>query len=146
MTIGDGATALTQEILIHEIGSEGVRALVTLHVTTCTIVNGSREDDRARCEEGELNERGSAVTVQLTLELLDRGEQARQKLVTLHTGADHIDNYCHHRLLFGEVVARAVERGRGNTVGASVTVQNEGSAPLVIHRANTSLITAGSTP
>ena len=116
-----------------------MRALTSLHLTTCTIVNGSREDGRAWCAKDELDEAGSTVNAEMRAELVDAGGAVCGDLGTAATGPDHIDLYRHHRLLSLELTEVLPESPCGETVRVTVNVHNHGPAPLVVHRSNSSL-------
>ena len=117
-----------------------LRALTSLHLTTCTIVNGSREDGRAWCDESDLDEAGSTVQLTATAQLLDPSGEVCQKLDTATTKPDHIDEYRHHRLIPVELEVAVPQKPCGTTVRVSVAVTNDGPAPLVVHRSNSSLV------
>src|SRR5699024_10899649 len=54
MTVDDGARAFafTEQIAVRDRGPRTVSMLSSLHLTTCTVVNGSREDGQSWCAEG----------------------------------------------------------------------------------------------
>lgn len=137
----------TRTVLVLDIPRESVtdgdlRTMTSLHLTTCTIVNGSREDGRAWCEEGSLHEGGSVVAVTLTASLLDdRGEVCAQ-LGTTSAGPDHIDRYRHHRLLSLDLQSSMPEQPCGDMVRVRADLRNDGPAPLVVHRSNSTLVVA----
>lgn len=139
---GTTRTALVQDIPRDAVADGDLRALASLHLTTCTIVNGSREDGRAWCAEGSLDEGGSIVAVTLTASLLDdRGEVCAQ-LGATSAGPDHIDLYRHHRLLSLDLQSTLPARPCGETVRVSADVRNDGPALLVVHRSNSTLVVA----
>lgn len=140
-TVADGAdeVVMTVDLPLDLADDDGVRALASLHLTTCTIVNGSREDDRAWCAEDELDEAGSTVNAEMRAELIDAGGAACGVLGTAATTPDHIDLYRHHRLLSLELTEALPETPCGETVRLTVSVNNDGPAPLVVHRSNSSL-------
>lgn len=119
-----------------------LRALTSLHLTTCTIVNGSREDGRAWCDEADLDEAGSTVQLTATAQLLDTSGEVCQELDATTTTPDHIDEYRHHRLIPVELDVTVPQKPCGTTVRVSVAVTNDGPAPLVVHRSNSSLVVA----
>lgn len=143
-TIAAGATedVLTAELPVDEAG-DGVEALSSLHLTACTIVNGSREDGRAWCPENALDEAGSTATLQLRAELLDEGGAVCTEFGAETTPADHIDLYRHHRLLSIGLAATMPEQPCGKTVRVVARVTNDGPAPLVVHRTNSTLLVDG---
>lgn len=143
-TIADdtGEVVMTADLPLDTGGGE-LQALTSLHLTTCTIVNGSREDDRAWCSEDDLDEAGSTARVELLAELIDADGTVCDVLGTETTDSDHIDLYRHHRLLSLELTEGLPEDPCGETVRVSASVHNEGPAPLVVHRSNSSLIAMG---
>lgn len=143
-TIADdsGDVVMTADLPLDSGGGE-LQALTSLHLTTCTIVNGSREDDRAWCSEDRLDEAGSAARVELLAELIDAEGAVCEVLGTEATDRDHIDLYRHHRLLSLELTEGLPEDPCGETVRISASVYNEGPAPLVVHRSNSSLVVVG---
>ncbi|MGP9581712.1 hypothetical protein [Brachybacterium sp. AOP35-5H-19] len=140
-TIADGSEeiVMTVDLPVDLADDDEVRALTSLHLTTCTIVNGSREDDRAWCAKDELDEAGSTVNAKMRAELVDAGGAVCGDLGTAATGPDHIDLYRHHRLLSLELTEALPESPCGETVRLTVSVHNNGPAPLVVHRSNSSL-------
>ena len=120
-----------------------LHARASLHLTTCTIVNGSREDGRTWCSEGELDEEGSTAKVELRAEIVDADGAVCDVLGTETTERDHIDLYRHHRLLSLEFVEALPADPCGEKVRVSASVHNDGPAPLVVHRSNSSLVVVG---
>src|SRR5699024_39645 len=72
-TVADGAeeTVMTVDLPLDGSQGEEMQALATVHLTTCTIVNGSREDGRTWCSAGALDEQGSTVSAAAKAVLLD---------------------------------------------------------------------------
>ncbi|MGP9539873.1 hypothetical protein ACT3SP_17925 [Brachybacterium sp. AOP43-C2-M15] len=134
---------LLAEVPLEELGEGELRALASLHLTTCTIVNGSREDDRAWCSKDDLDEAGSTASVELRAELVDAGGEVCEVLGEETTEPDYIDLYRHHRLLSLELVETVPGTPCGDTVRVSASVHNDGPAPLVVHRSNSSLVVVG---
>lgn len=144
-TIADdsGDVVMSVDLPLHSSYGGEVHARTSLHLTTCTIINGSREDDRAWCSEDQLDEAGSTVQVELISELIDAEGMVCEELGTVATDRDHIDLYRHHRLLSLELEVTLPEDPCGETVRISASVNNEGPAPLVVHRSNSSLVVVG---
>lgn len=144
-TIADdsGDVVMTADLPREPSGGGEMHARTSLHLTTCTIVNGSREDDRAWCSEGELDEAGSTARVELKAELIDADGAVCDELGAEMTERDHIDLYRHHRVLSLELVEALPEVPCGETVRVSASVHNDGPAPLVVHRSNSSLVVVG---
>lgn len=142
VTAGTEEAVMAVDLPLDQEGGDALRVLTTLHLTTCTIVNGSREDDRAWCSEGDLDEEGSTVSVTQRAELVDADGVVCEALETETTAPDHIDLYRHHRLVSLELVGTVPEAPCGSTVRLTVGVHNDGPAPVVVHRSNSSLIAA----
>lgn len=140
-TIADGAgeIVMTVDLSPDLVDGDELRALTSLHLTTCTIVNGSREDGRAWCDEGELDEAGSTVSAEMRAEFVDAGGAVCGVLDTAVAGPDHIDLYRHHRLLSLELTEALPDAPCGKTVRVRVGVHNDGPAPVVVHSSNSSL-------
>src|SRR5699024_5518864 len=66
----DEEELLTVDLALESPGDD-LRALSSWHLTTCTIVNGSREDDKAWCDEDALDEAGSTATLRGRMDLID---------------------------------------------------------------------------
>lgn len=139
IAIGAEEVVMRADLPLDLADDDDVRALTSLHLTTCTIVNGSREDGRAWCAKDELDEAGSTVNAEMRAELVDAGGAVCGDLGTAATGPDHIDLYRHHRLLSLELTEVLPESPCGETVRVTVNVHNHGPAPLVVHRSNSSL-------
>lgn len=107
-------------------------------------MNGSHEDGRAWCSEKALDEKGSRVTLQARLELVDADGEVCERLEASRLPTDRIDLYRHHRLLALDLAAALPERACGGRARAIVSVRNDGPAPLVVHRTNSSLLLAAS--
>lgn len=112
-----------------------VAVIAHIHSTTCTIVNGSREDGRAWCDEGSLDEAGSEVIYRIDVEQ----RYGPSTCVASKSYGVHIDGLVHHY-----VASLAEELGPDSDceggIAARITVHNEGPAPLVAHRQNTEVI------
>lgn len=143
-TIAADATedVLTADLPVDEATGE-LRSLSSLHLTTCTVVNGSREDGRAWCSEKDLDEKGSTVTLEARVELVDDDGAVCAELGTEEIPADRIDLYRHHRLLSLAVNAVVPEEPCGRTARGTVSVHTDGPAPVVVHRSNSTLLIAG---
>lgn len=143
VAVGADEVVMTVDVPLEPAGEDELRALTTLHLTACTGINGSREDGRAWCSEAILDEGGSTVSAELRAELVDASGAVCGTLGTEATESDHIDIWRHHRLLSLELEATLPEDPCGETVRISASVHNEGPAPLVVHRSNSSLVVVG---
>lgn len=144
-TLAPGAedTVLTAAFDLTAEDDDAVRGLATLHLTACTVVNGSREEGRAWCREDALDEAGSTATLTARLELLDADGTVCEELAAESTEPDHIDLLRHHRMLSAYLEAILPAEPCGTTARLRVDLRNEGPAPLVVHRANSSALLVG---
>src|SRR5699024_30544 len=112
-----------------------ITVIAHLHSTTCTIVNGSREDGRAWCDEESLDEAGSTAEYRIDV-AQDDGPRSCESSASHDV---HIESLVHHY-----VASLKQELGREaeceGPVTARVAVHNAGPAPLVLHRQNSELI------
>lgn len=141
VTVGAGASedVLSTELPLGETADE-VQILASAHLTTCTIVNGSREAGRAWCAEDALDEQGSTVEVSVQAELLDASGEVCAELSGAATEPDHIDLYRHHRLLSLDHVSALPSDRCGDRVRIALQVRNQGPAPVVVHQQNSTLL------
>lgn len=145
MTIAPGQRefVFTEMIPLDHLPHHEVQLLTSLHVTTCTGVNGSREGGRTWCAAEDIDEAGSDFDVELRVDVLDEagkrcgsaGEETAQVNLPLER---------HHQL-----VSRNVSFGIGGALcgamlRAGVVVENRGPASLVVHESNSSMVTIGS--
>lgn len=134
------AFAFTEQIAVRDRGPQTVSMLSSLHLTTCTIVNGSREDGRTWCAKDDLDEKGSTFDAEVRVDVLDgKGEVCAtlgKKAVTEMLPLER-----HHQLLPLTAEFTVPEKLCGSTLRASVVVENHGPASLVVHASNSSLIT-----
>lgn len=129
---GERAVAFRSTMDLPNARDEWVEVITTLHLTTCTIVNGSREGGAPMCLESETDERGSEVDVELRASILDASGERCDSIGKL-TESTHVDRLTHHLLLnIGKRAGVPVE-ACGNTVEFTVVVSNDGPAPLVVH-------------
>lgn len=137
---GTDSVVLAEDVPFEEAADGEVRAMTSLHLTTCTGVNGSREDGRLWCDEADLDEAGSTVTTSLTAQLVDPGGEVCGDLGAVSTAPDLIDMYRHHRLLSLGLAEEMPVEPCGTIVRLAVTVHNDGPAALVVHRSNSSMV------
>lgn len=123
-TLADGSdeAVLVAQMPLGDADDE-VRALASLHLTTCTIANGSRKDGRAWCAEGALDEEGSITSARIRADLLDTDGAVCDVLGAEPTARDRIDLYRHHRLLSLELVEDISENPCGSAVRVSARVR-----------------------
>lgn len=134
------AFAFTEQIAVQERVPGKISMLSSLHLTTCTIVNGSREDGRAWCTQDDLDEKGSTFDLELRVDVLDGDGEV---CATIGTKAvtETLPLERHHQLLPLTAEFTVPENLCGGTLRASVVVENRGPASLVVHGSNSSLIT-----
>lgn len=137
---GERAPAFVQEVELARLGREEIKVLGTVHVTTCTIVNGSREGDGEHlCVEAETDGRGSAYDVELRVDVIGPDVSACA-IVDLLRDERHVDRRTHHQMLSLDRRAELPATSCGDTVRIQLTVDNSGPAPLVVHGMSSSLL------
>ena len=67
-----------------------------------------------------------------------------EELTAESTAPDHIDLLRHHRMLFADLESILPAEPCGTTARLRVDLRNDGPAPLVVHRANSSALLVGS--
>lgn len=143
MTVDTGGGrefAFTQLIDVEDGDIRQVEVLSSLHLTTCTVVNGSREDGRTWCQEDELHEDGSDFDIELRLDVLDE-DGTTCGTVNVEEERQTLSLERHHQLIARDATFILPEALCGPTVRASVVVENRGPAPLVVHASNSSMLT-----
>ena len=145
MTVDTGgrAFAFTEQIRAEDLEARTVSAVSSLHLTTCTVVNGSREDGRTWCAMDDLHESGSTFNAELRVDVLDaQGEMCATLSKEVVTETLSLER--HHQLLQLTAEFDVPATLCGPTLRASVVVDNGGPASLVVHASNSSLITQAS--
>lgn len=142
MTISPGApvAAIQQTIPAGELHRTALDVLLSLHVTTCTGTNGSTENDRTWCTPGDIDETGSDFDLTLRADVLDADGTVCDTLASSAQRVD-LDKWRHHQLIPVSLPVEQPAELCGDTVRVAAMVENRGPASLVIHQANTSLIT-----
>lgn len=122
-----------------EQGEEAVNILSTVHATTCTMVNGSTEDDRSWCQGAQIDAQGSAVELTYRADVLDEaGNVCDSRIIA--TKQASIGWHTHHQILATEAIGSEQYSACGPTVRYVVAIENDGPAAVVIHRANSSFL------
>ena len=104
-----------------------------VHLTTCTIENGSQDMTKAYlCRPTSLNRGGSVVDLNVSLEFLRDGTVCHEE--ELADRSLTIDYDTHHFLESIDPQMSPVHPDCGSTARVVSTVYNLGPAPLVIHR------------
>lgn len=139
MTVDPDGSAVAIEQGTAAESDTDVTALATVHMTTCTGVNGSREQGRAWCSKPVIDERGNSATFRLLIDLVDEEGKVCDRLVDDRQDVT-IDKWIHHDMLSVESATRTPKSPCSTTARARVYLENDGPAGLVIHESNTSLI------
>jgi hypothetical protein len=118
-------------------GERLFRASATMHLTTCTIQNGSKDssDGDFLCDASSLDKRGSRVSAALSQEMVasdgtECGEPRERRL-------DHLIDHHQHHYIFtidGEYEEPA---GCHGAPRFKITLKNDGPAPVVVHSNST---------
>ena len=132
--------AFTELVDVEDGGIRQIQVLSSLHLTTCTVVNGSREAGRTWCQEETLHEEGSDFDIELRLDVLDE-DGATCGTVNVEEERQTLSLERHHQLIAREATFALPQTLCGPTVRASVVVENRGPAPLVVHASNSSMLT-----
>lgn len=143
-TLDSDATASPLQEQVPIDGAAHLETMFTMHVTTCTGVNGSREDGRAWCSGPVIDERGNSMAVQVRTELLDENGTACAVLEET-TQQVTIDKWVHHDLVPLHARLDLPAAPCGTTARTTVSIHNFGPAAVVLHESNTSLIVTTST-
>lgn len=134
------AFAFTESFAAEGLAAGRVEMLSSLHLTTCTVVNGSREEGQTWCTEDDLHEDGSEFDAELRVDVLDENGEICETLGRELT-TETLSLERHHQLLPLSAEFDLPEDLCGDTVRTSVVVDNLGPAPLVVHASNSSFIT-----
>lgn len=145
MTVGAGdrETVLLGTIPVSDLPRRHLQLLSSLHVTTCTVVNGSREAGKTWCGEDDIDERGSDFDVELRVDVLD---EAGDRCGSVGAAAEPVQLPLerHHQLISRDEVFDVSGTLCGPILRTGVVVDNRGPASLVVHGTNSSLVTLGS--
>lgn len=136
---GEAADAFVQELDSSLTGRSEIRVLGTMHLTTCTEVEGSSEDGRTWCPKGLVNPAGSAATITYRFEGLDGdGKVCESRKVDVADA--EVDRYSHHQTFHVDKRIAVPEDLCGPSARLVITVGNGGPAPLLVHRASSTLV------
>lgn len=136
---GERAAAFRVEIDLEDLPDRELDLVGTLHLTTCTGTNGSREDGTTWCAEDDVDRDGSVVDVTYRTDVLDSSGEVCASAVDATTRA-RIVRFTHHRMLHVDHPASAPLSTCGDTARVVVAVQNDGPAPVVVHRSTSTLL------
>ena len=139
---GGTVTAIDKTVEIEQ-HLEWIGFSSTSHLTTCTIENGSRDQtDDNLCTPDMLDERGSTVDVTISVDVLDGGEVCRR--FEVQEFSEHISHQVHHRILSVSPVRIELPEGLcGDSIRMMQTIDNEGPAPVVVHRGSSNIVVSG---
>lgn len=111
----------------------------SLHVTSCTIVNGSREGGEPLCTASDTDDGGSSFDTDLRVDVLDSRGDVCQRL-PIFDDSVHVDKKTHHQLLSFAKSAELPEKLCGDSLEFVLAVSNGGPAPLLVHGNSSSFI------
>lgn len=140
VTPGQPEVAIGQVVPSDELEAASLKVLSSLHVTTCTGVNGSSENGRTWCTADDVNETGSSFDVSTKVDVIGADGSVCAPLAADAQPMD-IDKWRHHQLIPLEFAMDVPGNLCGNALRVSVVIENRGPASLVVHESNTSLIT-----
>lgn len=134
------ATVVQQTIPAGELDAATLEVLLSLHVTTCTGINGSTENDRTWCTPEDVDQTGSDFDLTLRVDVLDVDGTVCDTLASSAQRVD-LDKWRHHQLIPVSLPVEKPTELCGEQARVAAVVANRGPASLVVHQANTSLIT-----
>ena len=136
---GERAAVFRAEHETSDAWGDQSELLSTVHVTSCTMVNGSSEDGRTWCPEDQVDPTGSAAELTYRLDVIDgNGEVCDSR--TLDVEDARIERLTHHLVLHGDSPIAHSAGACGSRLRFVVVLENEGPAPLVIHRSNSTFL------
>lgn len=133
------AAAFRVDFDLEGVPNRELDLLGTLHVTTCTGTNGSREDGTTWCAEDDVDSAGSVLEVTYRTDMLDSSGEVCASTENVTTRA-RIVRFTHHRIIHVAHPATAPLSTCGDTARVVVEVQNDGPAPVVVHRSTSTLL------
>lgn len=136
---GEREIALDLTLPVSELPDRRLDILSSMHVTTCTGINGSREAGRTWCSTSDLDEDGSDFDVEIRLNALDEDGQSCES-IQVETPQVELLERRHHQLLAYQESFEVPETLCGDTLRASVVIENRGPASLVVHELSSSLL------
>lgn len=133
------AAAFVQEMDLSAQESRELNILGTVHVTTCTEEEGSSEDGRTWCLEDDVDRDGSAVTVTYRLEAVGSDEEVCE-IREVNVARAQVDRHSHHQIFHVNEHPVLPQELCGTSARLAVSVENDGPAPLLVHRASSTLV------
>ena len=140
ITPGRPEVAIQQVIPVGQLEATSLKVLSSLHVTTCTGVNGSTENGRTWCATDDVNGTGSSFDVTTKVDVIGADGSVCAPLEADAQSID-IDKWRHHQLIPLELAVDVPGSLCGDSLRVSVVIENRGPASLVVHESNSSLIT-----
>lgn len=140
VTPGQAEVAIGQVIPSDELEAASLTVLSSLHVTTCTGINGSTENGRTWCATDDVNETGSSSDVTTKVDVIGADGSVCAPLAADAQSID-IDKWRHHQLIPLELAVDVPGSLCGDSLRVLVVIENRGPASLMVHESNTSLIT-----
>src|SRR5699024_105962 len=140
VTAGARSVAFEDEVPVDDFPERDLDILSSLHVTTCTGVNGSREAGRAWCGMGDIDENGSDFDIEIHLDVIG-ADGAVCDGVEVWTRSVVLERDRHHQLISADETIEVPEDPCGDSLKVRVVIENRGPASLVVHGSNSSLVT-----
>lgn len=137
---GSREVAFAQYVSASGFAADQLRILTSLHLTTCTGVNGSREGGETWCGAKDIDEAGNTFTVGTRVDVIGPDGAVCESL-DAGTQEVTIDKWRHHQLLHLDRTVDVPAELCGNKLRVSVVVDNQGPASIVVHGQNSSLVT-----
>lgn len=136
---GDRDVVLSGTTEVRQLNASSLNVLTSLHLTTCSTVNGSRENGKYWCDEAHIDENGSTYDLVLRADVLrDDGTPCAE--LSVSTNTSHLDQNRHHQVVSLRDRVSVPKDTCGKRLRITVTVGNEGPAPLIVHGAASSLV------
>lgn len=136
---GERAAAFRFTVNLADVPSRRLDLLSTLHLTTCTGTNGSREDGKTWCLGDDVDLEGSSLRVEYREDVLGAdGKVCETRMLSARP--IEIVRYTHHQVLSFEQNPDEPLDACGETVRYVVAVENDGPAPVLVHRSNSTLL------
>ncbi|WP_193119558.1 hypothetical protein [Brachybacterium tyrofermentans] len=124
---------------IRQLNASSLNLLTSLHLTTCSTVNGSRENSKYWCNEAHVDENGSTYDLILRADVLrDDGTPCAE--LSVSTNTSHLDQNRHHQVVSLRDRVNVPKDTCGKRLRITVIVDNEGPAPLIVHGVASSLV------
>lgn len=142
LTVADGSREVAFSQMLTSSGFVGdqLRILTSLHLTTCTGANGSREDGRTWCGAKDIDESGNTFIAETRVDVIG-SDGAVCGTLDVEKQEVEIDKWRHHQLLHLDRKVTVPSDLCGSRLRVSVVIDNQGPASIVVHEQNSSLVT-----